>query len=66
MNGFRFHDLRYLYATLLMEQHVHPKIFQERLGHQTFIITLDLYTHTIPTMQNEAAEKISKSFREAN
>lgn len=59
MNGFRFHDLRHLHATLLMEQHVHPKIVQERLGHQTFIITLDLYTHSIPTMQNEAAEKIN-------
>ncbi|MDA8235953.1 MAG: tyrosine-type recombinase/integrase [Clostridia bacterium] len=61
MNGFRFHDLRHLHPTLLMEQHVHPKIVQERLGHQTFIITLDLYTHSIPTMQREAAEKINES-----
>lgn len=61
LTGFRFHGLRHLNATQLMEQHVHPKIVQERLGHQTIMITLDIYTHSIPTIQDKAAEKINNS-----
>jgi len=34
---------------------VHPKVVQERLGHSSIKITLDLYSHVTPTMQKEAA-----------
>jgi len=36
---------------------VHPKVVSERLGHSTVSITLDTYSHSIPAMQADAAEK---------
>lgn len=53
----RFHDLRHSAATLLLSQGVHPKIVQERLGHSQISITLDIYSHVLPTLQKEAADK---------
>ena len=51
----RFHDLRHSHATQLLLAGVHPKIAQERLGHSTISITLDLYSHVTATMQEDAA-----------
>lgn len=54
----RFHDLRHTHATLLLRQGIHPKVVSERLGHSTTGITLDTYSHVLPDMQDEAAEKL--------
>ena len=54
----RFHDLRHTAASLLFAEGVHPKVVQERLGHATIAITLDTYSHVIPTMQKEAATQL--------
>lgn len=51
----RFHDLRHSTATLLMSRGVHPKVVSEMLGHSQITITIDLYSHVLPTMQREAA-----------
>ena len=56
----RFHDLRHTHATLALRAHVHPKIVSERLGHSTVAITLDTYSHSIPSMQREAANAIAE------
>lgn len=56
----RFHDLRHTAATILLSQGVHPKIVQERLGHAQIAITLDTYSHVLPTMQKDAAEKVNE------
>ena len=56
----RFHDLRHTAATLLLSQGVHPKIVQERLGHSQISLTLDTYSHVLPSMQKEAAAKLDK------
>ena len=61
----RFHDLRHCHATQLLLAGVHPKIAQERLGHATISITLDLYSHVSATMQEDAASKIDAAFRGA-
>jgi integrase len=50
----RFHDLRHTCATLLLSKGTHPKIVQELLGHATTSITLDTYSHVLPTMQDQA------------
>lgn len=52
------HDLRHTHATLALHEGIHPRIVQERLGHSTISITLDVYSHVLPTMQAEAAAKI--------
>jgi integrase len=59
--GVRFHDLRHAYATMLLASGVHPKIASEALGHSTVGITLDTYSHVLPTMQAEAAAAIQKA-----
>jgi integrase len=61
----RFHDLRHFHATALMGRNVHPKVVSERLGHSTVGITLDLYSHCLPSMQIEAARKIDEALRTA-
>ena len=58
--NMRFHDLRHTHATMLLKQGIHPKIVQERLGHQTIGITMDTYTHVIKGMQKEAVEKMNE------
>jgi integrase len=61
----RFHDLRHTHATQLLTVGVHPKIAQERLGHSTISITLDLYSHVMPGMQQDAASKVDAAIRAA-
>ncbi len=52
----RFHDLRHTCATLLLSQNVNPKVVSEMLGHASIAITLDTYSHVLPTMQESAAK----------
>lgn len=54
----RFHDLRHSSATLLLSMGIHPKIVQERLGHSQISVTLDTYSHVLPSMQEEAAQRL--------
>jgi integrase len=56
--SIRFHDLRHTSATLLLSQGVHPKVVQERLGHSQIGVTMDVYSHVLPGMQADAAEKM--------
>jgi len=55
----RLHDLRHTHATLALCAGIHPKVVSERLGHATVSFTLDVYSHAIPAMQEEAAAKIA-------
>jgi integrase len=61
----RLHDLRHSHATHLLTANVHPKIVQERLGHANIAMTMDLYTHVLPGMQDEAANRIDAALRTA-
>jgi integrase len=61
----RFHDLRHSHATQLLTAGVHPKVAQERLGHSTIGITLDLYSHVMPGMQEDAAARVDAALRAA-
>jgi integrase len=61
VEGVRFHDLRHAYATMLLASGVHPKIASEALGHSTIGITLDTYSHVLPTMQAEAAKAVEQA-----
>ena len=53
------HDLRHTHATLALQAGVHPKVVSERLGHSTISITLDIYSHAIPAMQEDAAARVA-------
>ncbi|MPZ51025.1 MAG: tyrosine-type recombinase/integrase [Dehalococcoidia bacterium] len=58
----RIHDLRHTAATLLLKMGEHPKVVQEMLGHSTITLTLDTYSHVVPSMQEEAARKMQTLF----
>jgi integrase len=58
----RFHDLRHTCATLLLLAEVNVKVVSERLGHASIQLTLDTYSHVLPTMQRKAAEKMDGFF----
>ena len=55
----RLHDLRHTHASLALAAGINPKVVSERLGHATVSITLDTYSHAIPALQEEAAERIA-------
>jgi integrase len=61
----RFHDLRHSHATQLLKGGVHPKVVSERLGHSGIGITLDLYSHVVPGMQEEVARQLDAALRSA-
>jgi integrase len=58
--SIRFHDLRHTAATLMLLQGIHPKVVQERLGHSDITLTLNTYSHVLPSMQEDAAEKMDE------
>jgi integrase len=59
----RFHDLRHTCATLLLGGGVHPKPVQELLGHATIAMTLDTYSHYLPSMGDQTAKAMEVVLR---
>ncbi len=62
LNG-QLHDLRHTHATILLEEGVHPKVVQERLGHSSVSTTLDIYSHVVPGLQQAAARKFEEGLQ---
>ncbi len=60
LSEIRLYDLRHTTATLLLSAGENPKVVSERLGHASIVLTLDTYSHVLPTMQKEATNKIEK------
>jgi integrase len=55
----RLHDLRHTHATLGLAAGIYPKVMSERLGHATVAFTQDVYMHTIPRLEEEAADQMA-------
>jgi integrase len=55
----RLHDLRHTWASLALRAGVNPKVVSERLGHATVSFTLDVYSHVLPGLQEDAAAKVA-------
>jgi integrase len=62
--AIRFHDLRHTAATLMLAADVNVKIVSERLGHASIQLTLDTYSHVLPSMQTIAAQRMDAFFRQ--
>ena len=60
--NIRFHDLRHSAATIMISMGVNPKVVQEVLGHSNIGMTLNTYTHVLPSMQEEATAKLDNLF----
>lgn len=59
------HSLRHTWATIALQAGIHPKVVSEMLGHSSISITLDTYSHVIPTLEEDAAERVSALFSPA-
>jgi len=55
----RLHDLWHSVASILLARSVHPKVVSDMLGHATIALTLDTYSHVIPSLQQEAANVVA-------
>jgi integrase len=65
LKKIRLHDLRHSHATHMLSAGVHPKIAQERLGHSSVSVTIDLYSHILPGMQAEAVSRVDAAMKDA-
>jgi integrase len=63
--GVTLHGLRHSHASHMLAAKIHPKVVQERLGHSSIAITMDIYSHLMPNMQGEAAAAVDDAMRTA-
>lgn len=61
LKHIRFHDLRHINATIMLSLGISPKVAQERLGHSSYQITMDIYSHVLKKVEKEAADKINSA-----
>lgn len=54
----RFHSLRHTAASLLLAQGTHPRVVMELLGHSTIALTMNTYSHVIPALERDAADRM--------
>ena len=57
------HTLRHSAASLLLAAGTHTKVVQEHLGHSSYAITADIYSHVGPAQQREAADRLDQALR---
>ena len=60
----RFHDLRHSAATILLVMGVHPKQVQEILRHSNISITMNRYSHVVPSMRNKVMDDLDTLFKD--
>jgi len=56
----RFHDLRHSCATLLLVQGVSPRVVMDVLGHSQIAMTMNTYSHVIPELRRQAADRMDE------
>lgn len=56
-------QLRHSHATALLAAGTNPKVVQERLGHSSIKVTMDIYASVLRTMQRDAVEKLAEMMR---
>lgn len=64
LKHIRFHDLRHINATIMLSLGISPKVAQERLGHSSYQITMDIYSHVLKKVEKEAADKLDAALFE--
>jgi integrase len=61
----RLHDLRHSCATLLLAQGVNPRVVMETLGHTQVSLPLNTYSHVLPALQQDAANRMNAILAES-
>jgi site-specific recombinase XerD len=60
--GVGLHTLRHSAASALIASGAHIRVVQELLGHSSYGITADIYSHVAIEQQREAAERLGEAF----
>ena len=63
IKNVRFHDHRHAHASLMLRTGASPKVISERLGHSSIAITMDIYSHVMPGLQEEAAIRFEETLK---
>jgi integrase len=63
LHGVHLHTLRHSAASFLLAAGTHTKVVQERLGHSSYAITADIYSHVAPAQQREAAQRLDEALQ---
>jgi integrase len=63
LTGVHLHTLRHSAASFLLASGTHTKVVQEHLGHSSYAITADIYSHAAPVQQREAADRLDAALR---
>ena len=58
LDANKMNDNRHTHATILFKRGTHPKIVQERLGHSSINVTMNIYSHVLPSMQEDAVKDL--------
>ncbi len=62
-SDFRTHDLRHTCASLLVSLGAHPRAIMERLGHSDITITLNVYGHLFPSLEEQPPDGLDELYR---
>lgn len=65
IDKIRFHDLRHTYASLLLANGVQMKYVQKQLGHSSITMTMDLYTHLLPEVNDKCVNLLNSIVSQA-
>lgn len=65
IGSLRFHDLRHTYASLLLANGAPMKYVQHQLGHSSIKMTMDLYTHLLPEVNEQCVNLLDNIVEEA-
>jgi integrase len=63
LKRIKLHNTRHSHASHMLASNVHPKIVQERLGHSSIAITMDIYSHAMPNMQQDAVALVDDALQ---
>jgi integrase len=63
LRGVTLHTLRHSAASFVLAAGTHTKVVQEHLGHSSYAITADIYSHVGPAQQREAADRLDEALR---
>ncbi len=65
LKRIKLHSTRHSHASHMLASNMHPKIVQERLEHSSIAITIDIYSHAMPNMQQDAVELVDDALQSA-
>lgn len=65
IDRIRFHDLRHTYASLLLANGAPMKYVQHQLGHSSITMTMDLYTHLLPEVNDKCVNLLNSIVNQA-